>query len=82
MSCQYMIILLLLPKKNIIQFQTIFISASDENDPLFYITTNITEESFRTIKESQDLVVNFDNFPNQIIQLFNNSDTIGDDGPR
>ncbi|VVC28737.1 Spindle assembly abnormal protein 6, N-terminal [Cinara cedri] len=62
--------------------KTILISASDENDPLFYITSNITEESFRTIKESQDLVVSFDNFPNQIIQLLNNSDTICDDGPK
>lgn len=62
--------------------KTIFISASDENDPLFYITSNVTEESFRTIKESQDLVVSFDSFPNQIIQLLNNSDTTGDDGPK
>ncbi|XP_060880104.1 spindle assembly abnormal protein 6 homolog isoform X1 [Metopolophium dirhodum] len=62
--------------------KTIFISASDENDPLFYITSNVTEESFRTIKESQDLVVSFDGFPNQIIQLLNNSDATGDDGPK
>ncbi|XP_026809256.1 spindle assembly abnormal protein 6 homolog isoform X1 [Rhopalosiphum maidis] len=62
--------------------KTIFISASDENDPLFYITANVTEESFRTIKESQDLVVCFDGFPNQIIQLLNNSDATGDDGPK
>lgn len=64
------------------QFQAIFISASDENDPLFYITTYVTEESFRCIKESQDLVVNFDHFPNQIIQLLNNSDSNSDDGPK
>ncbi|XP_050537193.1 spindle assembly abnormal protein 6 homolog isoform X3 [Daktulosphaira vitifoliae] len=52
----------------------LFISASDENDPLFYITANINEDSFRTIKDSQDLVVSFDHFPNQIVQLLNNSD--------
>lgn len=57
-------------------------SASDENDPLFYVTSSITEEGFRTIKESQDLVVSFDNFPNQIVQLLNNSDIISDDGPK
>ncbi|KAL4149113.1 hypothetical protein QTP88_003127 [Uroleucon formosanum] len=62
--------------------KTIFISASDENDPLFYITSNVTEESFRTIKESQDLVVSFDGFPNQIIQLLNNSDATSNDGPK
>lgn len=62
--------------------KTIFITASDENDPLFYITSNVTEESFRTIKESQDLVVSFDGFPNQIIQLLNNSDVTSDDGPK
>ncbi|XP_025414780.1 spindle assembly abnormal protein 6 homolog [Sipha flava] len=62
--------------------KAVFISASDENDPLFYITTYVTEESFRYIKESQDLVVNFDNFPNQIIQLLNNSDSTSDDGPK
>lgn len=63
-------------------FQTIFISASDENDPLFYITSNITEENFRIIKESQDLVVSFDHFPSQIIQLLNNSNVVSDDGPK
>lgn len=63
-------------------FQTVIISASDENDPLFYITSNITEESFRAIKESQDLVVSFDHFPHQIVQLLNNSETLGEDGPK
>ncbi|XP_050537192.1 spindle assembly abnormal protein 6 homolog isoform X2 [Daktulosphaira vitifoliae] len=58
----------------------LFISASDENDPLFYITANINEDSFRTIKDSQDLVVSFDHFPNQIVQLLNNSDI--NEGPR
>ncbi|XP_050428961.1 spindle assembly abnormal protein 6 homolog [Adelges cooleyi] len=62
--------------------KTIFITASDENDPLFYVTASVTEDSFKTIKESQDLVVSFDHFPNQIIQLLNNSDTANEDQPK
>ena len=49
--------------------QNLVIRITDEDDPLVYYTSQINNSDFLRVKEEQGLLIEFENFPQQLISL-------------
>uniref|UniRef100_A0A0A9X5D1 Spindle assembly abnormal protein 6 N-terminal domain-containing protein n=1 Tax=Lygus hesperus TaxID=30085 RepID=A0A0A9X5D1_LYGHE len=52
------------PSKHVLNIQVL-----DDDDPFFFYSLAVTEEDYLRLKSSQGLLVDFDNFPTQVVRL-------------
>lgn len=49
--------------------KSLYFKLSDDNDPFFFYALRVTEDDFKILKSEQGLLVDFHNFPSQLVIL-------------
>ena len=53
------------------QSQMLTLELTDEEDPFFIYSLDISEQDYHVLKQEQQIMVDFQQFPNQFVELLN-----------